>query len=135
VTEQANDPSQKGRKVLIVDDSDVQLYFEEKMLLRAGFDVRTASSLVAFDDILRDWQPDMVLTDVHMPDIRGDELCKILNSLMVTSKTPVVLFSILPDAQLSLLALKCGADGYLSKHDGLERLAEELQSLWEQILW
>lgn len=135
MTEQANDPSQKGRKVLIVDDSDVQLYFEEKMLLRAGFDVRTASSLVAFDDILRDWQPDMVLTDVHMPDIRGDELCKILKSRMGTSQTPVVLFSSLPDAQLSILARKCGADGYLSKHDGLERLAEELQSLWEQILW
>lgn len=135
MSDATNDPSDKGRKVLIVDDSDVQLYFEEKVLLRAGFDVRTASSLVAFDDILRDWQPDMVLTDVHMPDIRGDELCKVLKSRMGTAQTPVVLFSSLPDAQLSILAKKCGADGYLSKHNGLERLAEELQSLWEQILW
>ena len=135
MSDATNDPSDKGRKVLIVDDSDVQLYFEEKVLLRAGFDVRTASSLVAFDDILRDWQPDMVLTDVHMPDIRGDELCKVRKSRMGTAQTPVVLFSSLPDAQLSILAKKCGADGYLSKHNGLERLAEELQSLWEQILW
>jgi CheY-like chemotaxis protein len=130
-----NNADDKGRKVLIVDDSDIQLHFEEKVLLRAGFDVRTANSLVAFDDVLRDWQPDMVLTDVHMPDIRGDELCKVLKSRMGTAQTPVVLFSSLPDAQLSILARKCGADGFLSKHNGLERLAEELQSLWESILW
>lgn len=125
----------KGRKVLIVDDSDVQLYFEEKMLARAGFDVRTANSLTSFDDVLRTWTPDIVLTDVHMPDIRGDELCKVLKSRMGTSQIPVVLFSSLQDAQLAVLAKKCGADGYLSKHSGLERLAEELESLWESIIW
>ena len=125
----------KGRKVLIVDDSDVQLYFEEKMLQRAGFDVRTANSLAAFDEVLRAWTPDIVLNDLHMPDIRWDELCKVLKSRMGTSQIPVVLFSSLQDAQLSVLARKCGADGYLSKHNGLERLAEELEALWGSILW
>jgi DNA-binding response OmpR family regulator len=127
--------SEKGRKVLIVDDSDVLLYFEERVLVRAGFDVRTANSLDSFDEVLRSWWPDIVLTDVQMPDIRGDELCKVLKARMPTSQTPVVLFSSLPDAELAVLAQGCGADGFLSKHNGLERLVEELETLWASILW
>ena len=126
---------EKGRKVLIVDDSDVQLYFEERALLRAGFEVRTANSLDRFDEILREWQPDIVLTDVQMPDIRGDDLCKVLKQRMGTKQIPVVLFSAVDDAELAMLALRCHADGYLSKRHGLERLAEELETLWSSILW
>jgi CheY-like chemotaxis protein len=126
---------EKGRKVLIVDDSDVQLYFEERALVRAGFEVRTANSLDGFDDILKSWQPDIVLTDVQMPDIRGDDLCKVLKQRIGTSQTPVVLFSSLPEAELAVLARRCSADGYLSKQAGLERLAEELETLWSSILW
>lgn len=126
---------QKGRKVLIVDDSELQLYFEERALVRAGFVVRTANSLDRFDEILRSWRPDIVLTDVQMPDIRGDHLCKVLKQRMGTERTPVVLISALPEAELAVLARRCQADGYLSKEDGLEHLAEELESLWSSILW
>ena len=129
------DPGEKGRKVLIVDDSDVQLYFEERALLRAGFEVRTANSLDRFDEIFKMWRPDIVLTDVQMPDIRGDDLCKVLKQRMGSSQTPVVLFSSLPDAELAVLARQCHADGFLSKQAGLERLAEELESLWSSIVW
>ncbi len=129
------DASKKGRKVLIVDDSDVQLYFEERALLRAGFEVRTANSLDRFDEIFNMWRPDIVLTDVQMPDIRGDDLCKVLKQRMGTSQTPVVLFSSLSDAELAVLARQCHADGFLSKQAGLERLAEELETLWSSILW
>lgn len=126
---------EKGRKVLIVDDSDIQLYFEERVLLRAGFEVRTASSLDRFDEILAAWQPDIVLTDVQMPDIRGDDLCRALKQRMGTIQTPVVLFSSMPETELAVLARRCNADGYLSKQAGLERLAEELEALWSSILW
>ena len=126
---------QKGRRVLIMDDSEVQLHFEQRVLERAGFEVRTASSLAAFDDLLRGWSPDIVLTDVQMPDIRGDQLCRALKLRMQTSRTPVVLFSSLPDTELAAMAERCGADGYLSKRNGLERLVEELTALWESILW
>ena len=126
---------EKGRKVLIVDDSDVQLYFEERALVRAGFEVRTASTLDRFDEILRDWQPDIVLTDVQMPDIRGDDLCKVLKQRMGTKQTPVVLFSSLGEAELAVLARQCHADGFLSKQAGLERLAAELETLWSSIVW
>jgi CheY-like chemotaxis protein len=125
----------KGRKVLIIDDSDIQLYFEERVLVRAGFDVRTANSLDRFDEIFQTWRPDIVLTDVQMPDIRGDDLCKVLKQRMGAEHTPVVLFSSLPDAELAILAERCQADGFLSKQAGLERLAEELETLWSSILW
>jgi DNA-binding response OmpR family regulator len=127
--------AEKGRKVLIIDDSDVQLYFEERALVRAGFEVRTANSLDGFEEIFRSWQPDIVLTDVQMPDIRGDELCKVLKQRMGVAQTPVVLISSLPHAELAILARRCQADGFLSKQAGLERLAEELETLWSSILW
>lgn len=126
---------EKGRKVLVLDDSDLQLYFEERVLSRAGFEVRTANSLDRFDEVLQSWQPDIVLTDVQMPDIRGDDLCRALKQRMGTSRTPVVLISSLPEAELAVLARRCNADGFLSKQSGLQRLAEELESLWSSILW
>src|SRR5690606_31369660 len=132
MTEQA---AQKGRKVLILDDSEVQLHFEERVLARAGFEVRTASSLAAFDQILKSWSPDIVLTDVQMPDIRGDQLCRMLKLRLPTSRTPVVLFSSWPDDDVAATAPRCSADGYLSKPTGLGRLAEEPTALGESLLW
>jgi CheY-like chemotaxis protein len=128
-------PADKGRKVLIIDDSDIQLFFEKRVLERAGFDVRTANSLAEFEELLQSWWPDIVLTDVQMPEISGDQLCSMLKSRMATSRTPVVLFSSLPEAELAVLARRCGADGHLSKENGLERLVDELTALWESILW
>jgi DNA-binding response OmpR family regulator len=124
-----------SRKILIVDDSVLCLEMEATILSRAGFDVRTASTIDAFDRILHEWMPDVVLTDVRMPEMKGTDLCRYVRRHVSTRHVPVVLFSSLRDIELAPLARDCGADGYLSKHQGLGRLVEQLETLWSSILW
>lgn len=125
---------QRGRKVLVIDDSEVCRDLERALLADAGFDVRVAGSVLEFDGILRQWAPEIVLTDVDMPDISGPELCRVLKARF-GELVPIVLCSGLPEDELASLARACGADAFLSKANGLEQLPRGIAELCEEILW
>jgi two-component system, chemotaxis family, chemotaxis protein CheY len=118
-------------KVLLVDDSEVSLHFVAGVLLRAGYDVRTADDVDKLETVLGDWRPDIILTDVNMPGVSGLELCRMLKSSYETAHVPVVLFSAVPPQELAGMARDCEADGFLSKASGLDRLPKELALLIE----
>jgi CheY-like chemotaxis protein len=122
-------------KVLLIDDSEVSLHFVSQVLLRAGYDVRTADDVDKLDGVLGDWRPDVILTDVSMPGVTGPELCRMLKSNYETAHVPVVLFSALPNSELEGLARDCDADGFLSKSNGLELLPRELALLIDTALF
>lgn len=122
-------------KVLVIDDSDISLHFASQALARAGFDVRTSSNIGEVDRALGAWRPDVILTDVRMPGVSGVELCRMLKSRYETAHVPVVLFSALPPEELAGLARACEADGFVSKHNGLEQLPEELSLLIDNALF
>jgi PleD family two-component response regulator len=129
---------QRRWRILLIDDSEISLHFISSLLGRHGYDVRVSSTideLGALDVLLRDWSPDLILTDVHMPGLSGAELCQRLKDRYETSEIPIVLFSSLSDAELEVLAHECAADAYLSKVNGLDRLPEELRALFETLVW
>jgi two-component system, chemotaxis family, chemotaxis protein CheY len=118
-------------KVLLIDDSEISLHFVAGVLLRAGYEVRTADDVDKIETVLGDWRPDIILTDVNMPGVSGLELCRMLKSSYETAHVPVVLFSAVPPAELAGMARDCEADGFLSKANGLDRLPKELARLIE----
>jgi CheY-like chemotaxis protein len=118
-------------KVLVIDDSEISLHFVAGVLLRAGYEVRTANAVDKLEGVLGDWQPDIILTDVNMPGVSGLELCRMLKSSYETAHVPVVLLSAVPHHELESLARDCEADGFLSKANGLDRLPDELAHLIE----
>ena len=122
-------------KVLLIDDSEISLHFVAGVLLRAGYDVRTADDVDKLEGVLGHWRPDVILTDVNMPGISGIELCRMLKSNYETAHVPVVLFSAVPQHELEGMARDCEADGCLSKASGLDRLPKELQLLIETALF
>jgi CheY-like chemotaxis protein len=122
-------------KVLLIDDSEISLHFVASVLVRAGYDVRTADDVDKLEGVLGDWRPDVILTDVNMPGISGIELCRMLKSNYETAHVPVVLFSAVPQHELEGMARDCEADGCLSKANGLDRLPKELQLLIETALF
>jgi CheY-like chemotaxis protein len=123
------------RKVLLIDDSEISLYFVAGVLGRAGYEVRTADDVDKLEGVLGDWRPDIILTDVNMPGVSGLELCRMLKSNYETAHVPVVLFSAVPNHELESMARDCEADGFLSKASGLERLPNELAHLIETALF
>jgi CheY-like chemotaxis protein len=114
--------------VLLVDDSALTLEITAAVLRSAGFDVRTSSAVHGLRDLLGGWSPDVILTDVDMPDLSGPELCRLLKCSYETAHVPVVLFSALPVPELEQLARECEADGYLAKRD-IDTLPDELDKL------
>lgn len=122
-------------KILIFDDSALCRAFAGEVLTRAGFEVAPARNLGELDRLLVIWQPDIILTDVRMPELDGATLCQRLKQSLPTTHLPVMLFSILKEAQLEALAAHCGADAYLSKRRGFDPLPAAVTALCEEILW
>jgi CheY-like chemotaxis protein len=129
------EPQQDRRKLLLIDDSEIVLAVETALLSAAGFEIRAVSSLRAFLNALLDWKPHIIVTDLHMPEMSGVDLCQWLRQQVTTAKIPIVLCSSLPEAELAKVATQVGADAYLSKDAGLEALPQRLHALCDEILW
>jgi len=123
------------RKILLIDDSEITLALEKSVLESRGYDVRATSTLMEFEKTLQTWKPHLILTDIHMPEATGADICRTLKNEYGTQDIPIVLFSSLPDDELSRLAEQVGADGYLSKANGLDALGEKIDELVESIAW
>lgn len=123
------------RKILLIDDSEITLAMEKAVLEKRGYEVRATSTLMEFEKTLKDWRPDVILTDIHMPEAQGTDICRVLKTQFDSQDIPIVLFSSLADAQLAQLAETVGADGYLSKENGLDALASKIDELVDSIVW
>lgn len=123
------------RRILIIDDSEITLELERAVLEARGYEVRATRTLMEFEQVLADFKPDLILTDIHMPEVQGTDICRTLKREYQTQDLPIVLFSSLRDDELERLAAQVGADGYLSKMHGLEALGEKVDALVESILW
>jgi PleD family two-component response regulator len=122
-------------RVLIMDDSDLTLAAATSVLEREGFEVKTATTLGTFNAILNGWSPHVVLTDVHMPELEGTELCAWIKSRVQTADVPIILYSGLPDDELAELARRSGADGYVTKARGMKHVVRELRAFCEGVVF
>ena len=123
------------RRILLIDDSEITLAMEKAVLEARGYDVRATSTLMEFEKMLSDFKPHVILTDIHMPEAKGTDICRTLKNEYGTQDIPIVLFSSLKDEELEKLAEQVGADGYLSKAHGVEALGEKVDELFDSIIW
>lgn len=123
------------KKILIIDDSELTLHLVQKTLIKAGFEVFTTTNLLEFDKIVKENRPDLIITDIKMPEISGDNICEVLKRDYNTGDIPIVFFSSLSDEELRVLAEKSGADGFISKEHGLDELENMIKQVVEGILW
>jgi len=123
------------KRILILDDSPVSLAGLRRALEARGHEVAAAETIVAFQALLDGFRPELVITDLEMPDLPGQEVVRILKQDPATERIPVVIFSGRPDGELAAIAERAGADGHLSKSGGLERLGALVDALIDSILW
>jgi len=120
-------------KVLLIDDSEITLELIQDRLRQAGIDVRSAFSLGEVKSIIQGWSPTVIVADVNMPDMRGDDLCARLKAAAATRNALVMLCSSMPEAELSALADRAGADGFVSKTAGIDQIVAAIESMCRQI--
>jgi signal transduction histidine kinase len=103
-----------GGRILVVEDSaEMRDYLAT--LLGATYEVEVVSSGAAAIAIVRDRPPDLVLSDVVMPEVDGLDLLRALREDPATRPIPVMLLSARGTAEATLGALGAGADDYLIK--------------------
>lgn len=109
-------PSDSGKlHVLLVDDSISTLTMTEGWLQAAGHRVSTRTAAVGTAaDVIR-LQPDVVMLEVAMAGIRGDDLARLLKRHPATQGVAVILYSAIPRQELRTMIMTTGALGVIEK--------------------
>jgi len=119
-SEQALPPSAKrdvvGR-VLYIDDNRVNLQIVDSILadLRPGLEVKTATEGAAGAELAAQRRPDLLLLDLNLPDMKGEEVLNRLRARPETADVPVVILSADSTSRNVTRLLETGADAYLTK--------------------
>lgn len=122
-------------RIALLDDSKSFARVAGKQLEAMGFTVRTATSLVEFDVLVKFFVPHVIITDVEMPDIAGDEICRVLRKQHHTAKIPILLVSGLDEVELAERAKRADADGYVCKQAGPDALRERIREVASQFIF
>ena len=123
------------KRILLLDDSAITLEMEKAVLEDRGYKVAVASNLLEFQAQLDQFQPEVILTDLMMPDISGKDIVRVLKQDFHTEKIPIILFSSKTDEELEPIAEQAGADGFLSKSHGIDRLGDLVDEIVDSIIW
>ncbi|MCX6221433.1 MAG: response regulator [Bacteroidia bacterium] len=118
----------KEMKVLVVEDNDDLLNFM-KSTLSNEFKVFTAVDGEKAWEFISKQIPDLVVSDIMMPNMDGFELCKIMKSTYETSHIPIVLLTALSEKTNQLHGLGLGADDYLTKPFDMNLLIQRIKSI------
>lgn len=109
----------EARRILVVDDETQITRVLRRSLSARGYEVQTANDGEEALSVFAQWPPDLVVTDLSMPQMAGLELCRRLRKL---SQVPIIVLSIKGEERAKVEALDAGADDYITKPFGMDEL-------------
>lgn len=121
----------ESRRILVVDDELSVRELIEDALNMSGFSVITAGDGLEALNSLRNYQVDLLVTDVNMPKLDGYELVKNLRSK--GNETPVIFLTARNEKPDISTGFKVGADDYISKPFGLEELIFRINAILKRV--
>jgi two-component system KDP operon response regulator KdpE len=114
-----------AKKILVVDDESQITRVLRHSLTAHRYDVRTAADGVSGLDTFRDWHPDLVITDLQMPEMDGIEFCRQVRKM---STLPIIVLSVKGEERTKVAALDAGADDYVTKPFGIDELLARVRA-------
>lgn len=118
------------KRILVVDDEPQITRVLRRSLQTHGYDVRTAADGEAALDVLHDWLPDLVVTDLSMPGMDGIELCRRIRA---TTQLPIIVLSVKGEEATKVKALDAGADDYVTKPFGMNELLARMRAALRRV--
>ncbi len=113
------------RRILVVDDEPQITRVLRTSLSSQGYDIRVANDGETALEIMKDWTPDLVITDLAMPNMDGLELCR---KLRPSTHVPIIVLSVRGEERTKVQALDAGADDYVTKPFGIEELLARVRA-------
>lgn len=116
-------------KILVVDDERTVVEVHKKLLEKKGYRVIVAyNGTEALSKVAAE-EPDLVLTDVSMPEMDGLQLCEKLKGSKATSLIPIIMLTAMGDFDNKIRGIETGADDFLAKPVRPRELYARVQSL------
>ena len=112
-------------RILVVDDEPQLTRVLRTGLKSRGYDVRAAADGIAGFEAFNDWHPDLVITDLAMPNVDGLELTRRLRAI---SQVPIIVLSAKGEEKTKVEALDLGADDYVTKPFGIDELLARVRA-------
>ena len=111
-------------KILIIDDDPDVRSLMNSLMKKQGYEVQTASRREEAMNILKQFQPSVILLDVLLSGSDGRELCQEIKAIEKMKNIPVIMFSAHPGAGENIGSY--GADDFISKPVNTEVLLKKL---------
>jgi two-component system KDP operon response regulator KdpE len=98
--------------ILVVDDEPQITRVLRTTLVAKGYEIRVANDGEMALEIMKDWVPNLIITDLMMPNLDGVQLCKRVRAM---SQVPIIVLSVRGQERSKVEALDAGADDYVTK--------------------
>jgi two-component system KDP operon response regulator KdpE len=112
-------------RILVVDDEPQITRVLRTSLSAQGYDIRVANSGEMALEIMKDWAPSLIITDLSMPSVDGIELCRRVRAV---SQIPIIVLSVREQERQKVEALDAGADDYITKPFGMNELLARVRA-------
>lgn len=103
-----------GYRVLLVEDSKTDAYLASTYMESVGIDVMHIRSAVEVLDAIDFFRPDLIISDLHMPECEGDQMARIVRQDREATM-PIIFLSAESNSEKQLIAVAAGADGFIKK--------------------
>jgi two-component system cell cycle response regulator DivK len=117
-----------GKKILLVEDNEVNRRLAEFLLQSQGYDVREAASAEQAFEILVSERPDLIVMDIQLPDMDGLEATRRLKEHPLLRNIPVVAVTSFAMTGDKDRAMAAGCSGYLTKPIDKSTFIAEIKS-------
>jgi len=118
------------RNILIVDDEPQITRVLKTTLSSQGYAIRTASDGDEALQVMKEWMPDLLITDLRMPHMNGLELCRHVRA---KSPLPIIVLSVKGEEKIKVDALDAGADDYVTKPFSVNELLARVRAALRRV--
>lgn len=125
-----SDPEDSGRKLkllVVEDNADIREYISQT--LSGEFEVITAKNGLEGLHAVQSVHPDMVISDIMMPEMDGIEMCRAIKEDILTSHIPIILLTAKDSLRDKEEGYESGADSYLTKPFSAKLLVNRIHNL------
>lgn len=113
--------------LLVEDNEDFRFYLKDN--LKADYQIVEASNGKEGWQKVQEHLPDLIVSDIMMPEMNGIDFCKKVKSDQRVSHTPVILLTARAAEEQKVEGFQSGADDYITKPFNFEILASRIQNL------
>ncbi len=118
-------PTGDKHNILVVDDERQITRVLKTSLTARGYSIRTAADGDEAVQTMKEWQPDLLITDLRMPNMDGLQLCRHIRA---KSQMPIIVLSVRGEEQTKVEALDAGADDYVTKPFNMNELLARVRA-------